>query len=252
MISVNGIDLGALGFVAQTRRLPRLAGQASTVVDVPGAIGSLVVGGAAGAGRMTVDGTIVAPDRQTLLSRIDELSAALQGTGIIRLSDYPGREWHGIFQRVSAPVEELAPQWTSRAARATLEWLLPDPTAVATVETILAGPTALLKLGTAPSPIAVDVQATYGGPISKIVVEVLAGTDVLRSLTWTGSLTTPSRWRIDDESYAVTVNGANAIGGLSAESTFPEADPAERADRVVVTVTGGEAQVVVRYHKRWW
>src|SRR5690606_22124227 len=120
--------------------------------------------------------------------------------------------------------------WASRAARVTLDWLLADPTAVARAETVLAGPTALLTLGTAPSPIAVDVQASAGGPITRIVVTVQAGATVLRRLQWDGTLAPPSAWRLDDESYSVTVDGANAIDGLTADSEFPDADPAESAD----------------------
>ena len=252
MIAVNGVDLGTLGFVAQTRRLSRLAGQASALLEVPGVIGGIVAGGSVGPGRLTVEGVLSAPDRATLIARLDELAAAVRGECVIALSDLPDREWHGVLQRVDAPVSDVAPQWTSRAARVTLDWLLPDPTAVARAETVLAGPTALLTLGTAPSPIAVDVQASAGGPITRIVVTVQAGATVLRRLQWDGTLAPPSAWRLDDESYSVTVDGANAIDGLTADSEFPDADPAEGADRVVVTVTGGEAQIIVRYRRRWW
>lgn len=37
MIAVNGIDLGALAFVAQTRRLPRLSGVPSGAIEAPAA-----------------------------------------------------------------------------------------------------------------------------------------------------------------------------------------------------------------------
>lgn len=252
MIAVNGVDLASFGFVAQTRRLSRLPGQASAVIEVPGVIGGIVAGGSVGPGRLTVEGAVVAPDRSTLLARLDELAAAVRGECVLWLTDLPDREWHGVLQRIDAPVSEFAPQWTSRVARVTLDWLLPDPTAVARVETILAGPTALLALGTAPSSIAVDVVASAGGPITRIVVAVQAGATVLRWLQWDGTLAPPAVWRLDDESYSVTVDGANAIDGLTPDSEFPDADPAEGADRVVVTVTGGEAQIIVRYRRRWW
>lgn len=251
MIEVNGTDLGALGFIARRRRLPRLGGQSTATSPIPGTVGAVATGGAGSAGRLIVEGSAMASDRAALLDAIDAITRAVQGECVIRLSDLPGREWHGILQSAQHPAIELDPQWTSRAARLTLDWLLPDPTAVATAPTVLPGD-ATLVLGTAPCPIGVTVQAEGAEPVTQIVVTVYAGGRVLRSLTWQGELSAPSIWRVDDESHAVTVDGANAIDGLAADSDFPYADPAEGADRITVETTGGQAQAIVHYYRRWY
>lgn len=251
MITVNGNALAALGFIPRPRRIPSMGGQTTATSSLPGTVGATVTGAAGSAGRLNVQGAVVAPDRAGLRAALDAITRAVQGECVIRLDDLPDREWHGILQGVPHPVIELDPQWTSRAARLTLDWLLPDPTAVATAPTVLPGD-ATLMLGTAPCPIGVTVRAEGAEPVTQIVVTVYAGGRVLRSLTWQGELSAPSVWRVDDESHAVTVDGANAIDGLTADSDFPYADPAEGADRITVTTTGGQAQAIVHYHRRWY
>jgi len=251
MISVNGVDLRDLGFLARTRRLPGLGGERTATQEIAGTIGAIRLGGSGGSGTLRVDGTLTGVDHTTAQDRLDEIAAHLRGPQVIRLSDRPDREWHGILQSGPSQITEITPQWISRGAHLTLEWLLPDPTAIAREPTILGGPDARLTLGTAPSPIAVDVWASYGAPITQIVVQVLAGAKVLRSLTWTGEVPLAGLWSLSDEAHEITVDGANAIDGLTPDSEFPDADPFEGADRVTVATTGGDAQIIIRYRRRW-
>lgn len=252
MISVNGTDLATLGFVARSRDLPYPGGEASTVVTIPGAVGGVRLGGEVEPGALVVPGTLTGATHAELLTRRDALAAALRGECVIRLDDYADREWVGWLQRHSIPAP-LGPAWRGRALDLTLEWMLPDPTARARTETNVTGLAPALVLGTAPSPLRIQLTNGNTAVITRIVVAVRAGAATLRTLDWSGSLAKLGVWVCDTELHQVTAAGANALDGLTPASEFPVADPAEGATALAITVTGGGGHTVqTTYRKRWW
>lgn len=172
MVTVNGIDLRDLGFVARSRTLPRLGGERTTVQQIPGRYGGVRMGGAVHDDTLSVEGTISAPDHAMLLQRIDQLSRVLQGRSVIRLSDMPDREWVGYLQQGPSRASAIGPAWITRAEGVVLQWAIPDPTGRGQTE-ISQVPGALL-LGTAPSPLRVEVQNGGTAPITRITVEALS------------------------------------------------------------------------------
>lgn len=248
MITVNGVDLRTIGFTARRRRVAALGGERTATAGVAGGIGHVVIGAGVDDARLVVEGHVADDDHAAMLARIDQIAAATRGECVIHFGDLPDREYHGILQQTANPFTALDPQWRSRAGSLTLTWLLPDPLAVAREWTI-GDADAPLELGSAPSPIAVDVAASEA--VTQITVEVMRGAAVLRSLEWSGELAPGDTWSVSDEAHEVTVGGVNAIDGLTPASVFPYADPAERADRVRVTADG-DAMVAVRYRRRWW
>lgn len=254
MINVNGIDLRTLGFVAVRRRLPRLGGERTTVQQIPGRPGGIRMGGIVEPDTLSVTGWIAGDSHEDLLQRLDLLAATLRGECVIRLDDYPDREWVGWLQRGPSRAVAVGPAWITPVADVTLEWSLPDPSARAQAESTRTGSGAI-TLGTAPSPIRVEVQNGDAAAITRVRVRVRAGGssgDVLRDLDWTGQVAAGAELVIDADRFAVTVDDANVIDGLTPESVFPVADPARGADYVGVEVTGGGGhQVTVRYRRRW-
>lgn len=252
MISVDGVRLEGLGFVAQRRTFPTGTVQRGNALAVPGTVGGVLLGAGSQPGRLVVEGYVSAEAHEGVRPMIDALTRAVQGARVVRFDDIPDREWHGVIEG-TLPGSEIAPQWAGRAAELTLDWTLPDPTAVARQPTLLRGTDLALVLGSAPSTIRVDVTNGAGATaVTQIVVAVLAGGLALHTLTWNGSLPAGSAWRVSDQGYRVTTQEANAIDGLTPESVFPYAAPAEGADRITVAVTGGVPDVRVRFRPRWW
>lgn len=172
MITVNGVDLRDLGFVASGRpQLPRLGGERTHVQTIPGRYGGVRMGGQVGDDTLSVTGHISAPDHATLLQRLDLLAGVLQGRSVIRLSDYPDREWVGYLQQGPSRASAIGPAWITRAENIVLQWTIPDPTARGQVE--ISQVPGALALGTAPSPLRVEVQNGGVAPISRVVVEAL-------------------------------------------------------------------------------
>lgn len=256
MITVGGVDLTTLGFVPLPRDLPRLGGERSVVVPVPGAVGGVHLGGRVEPGRIRVEGTVSATDHSALLARLDQLAAQLRGEQTIRFADVTDREWVGRLVQGPSAAGAIGPAWTTRAHAVTLEWTLPDPTARAQTETVGAGTPQALALGTAPSPLRITVTNGATADITQVVVNVRTGGGggpILRSLVWNGVLLQGDALVIDAETFQVTNDGANAIDGLTAASEFPVADPADGADTVNIGVTGGGGETrESAYRKRWW
>lgn len=178
MITVNGVDLRDLGFVASGRpQLPRLGGERTHIQQIPGRYGGVRMGGQVGDDTLSVTGHISAPDHATLLERIDLLTRVLQGRSVIRLSDYPDREWIGYLQQGPSRAAAIGPAWITRAENVVLSWTVPDPTARSQAE--IAQVPGALALGTAPSPLRVEVQNGGVAPITRVVVEAFP--DLLRN-----------------------------------------------------------------------
>lgn len=170
MITVNGVNLRDFGFVASGRpQLPRLGGERTHVQQIPGRLGGVRMGGIVEGDTITVQGYVDAPDHATLLERLDLLAGVLQGRSVIRLSDYPDREWIGHLQQGPSRASAIGPAWITRAENVVLQWSLPDPTAHGSGE-IVQVPGAL-ALGTAPSPLRIEVQNGGVAPITRVVVE---------------------------------------------------------------------------------
>lgn len=240
MITINGTDLATLGFTAHRRSLPALGGERTQVVPIAGASGGVRTGGTVEPATIRVEGWLRAASHADAALRADQLTALLAGEQRIRLADHPDREWIGWLQDASG-LDFLAPQWRARYATVRLEWLLPDPRAVATLETTRTGPGAL-TLGTAPSELRIEASAR-----AALTVRVRAGGAsgrVLRELVWAGPAS--GALVVDASTQTVTRGGVNAIDGITAATTFPVADPAEGADYIEVP-----SGVVVRYRRRW-
>jgi hypothetical protein len=245
MITVNGVDLTTLGFRPRAREVPRTGGEQTTVVAIPGGV-PVRTGGTTQPGRLTVAGIMSVEstgdrdaDHQTLLEQVDAVAAAVRGQCVIRFSDVLDREWIGWLQPGSG-VALLDPKWISRGGTVSLDFVLPDPRARAQTETVLAGSGALV-LGTAPSSLRVEV-ATAGAATVRVRAGGAGGT-ILRELVWAGAA---GALVIDAETGNVSLDGANAIGGVAAGYAFPIADPGEGADYVEVP-----AGATARYRRRW-
>ncbi len=241
MISINGTSLSDLGFTARGRGAFSMGGARHTVLPIPGGI-PVHAGTVIQPGRLRVTGTMAATDHATLLEQRDQLIQLLQGDQVIWLTDFDDREWVGKLDEASS-LELLDPQWIQRAGAVTLEWVLADPRARRRADLTLAGSGALL-LGTAPSEVRVTLTA------STAIVRVRAGGAsgaILTELTWTGS---SGSIVIDAEARTITRNGANAIDGMSASSTFPIADPAAGAD--YLEIPNGGVSRITTYRRRWW
>lgn len=253
MIVVNGTDLSTLGVLFRQRSFPSLGGERSALVPIPGRSGGVRMGGSVEPGSLSVEGHWYETDHETARRRLDSLAALLQGENVVRFTDYPDREWVGHFQQAPNRAQFLDPQWISAGGRLTLEWALPDPTARAQAETSVSGAAPALALGTAPSALTVQVTNGATAAITRVVVDVRAGTTVLRSLDWSGSLALSATLLIDAGRSQVRIGTANAVQGITSASVFPVADPAAGADNVAVAVTGGGGHsITTRYRRRWW
>lgn len=238
MISVNGTDLASLGFYPRLRSPIAIGGRRHSILEVPGGM-PIRAGETISAGRITVDGTLRATDHATLLARLDALALLLQGENSIRFDDFGDREWVGYLEE-SSRLAIHDPQWIQRTGALSLVWSLPDPRARARTETTRTGSGALV-LGSAPSPLRIEVAA------AAVTVRVRAGGasgTILTELVWTGS---SGALVIDGETQTVSLDGDNAIDGITAASVFPVADPALGADYVEVP-----AGATVTYRRRWW
>ena len=253
-MNINGTDLAILGFiVGRGRQLPSMGGEVSRVANIPGRVGGVRLGGELQPDQLIVPGFLEAADHATLLANRDALVELLQGELAIRLDDYADREWVGYLQQPTG-LQELGADEVATAGQVRLAFLLPDPTARALAESNVGGSTAL-ALGTAPSPLRVQVANGATAPITQVVVQVRAGGaagTVLRELTWAGNLAINTTLVIDAEAFTVTAGGANVIGGMTADSEFPIADPRLGADYVDIAVTGGGGHGRTTYYRQRW
>lgn len=238
MITVNGTDLATLGVIARARAPLPLGIRSQHTVTIPGGY-PVRTGEEIAAGKLTLDGSLLAADHDTVLTQVDALALLLRGECVIRLSDYPDREWVGYLEDAST-LALHDPAWVQHSGALSLEWALPDPRARAQVETVLAGSGALV-LGSAPSEIRVEVSGLAAATV-RVHAGGSAGT-ILTELVWAGAA---GALVIDTETATISVDGANAIDGMTAASVFPVADPAEGADYIEVP-----AGATVRYRRRW-
>lgn len=254
MIAVNGVDLSTLGVVARRRRLPRLGGEQTAVVPIPGTTGGVRAGALVQPDTLVVDGALRGDGHAELLTNLDALAALLQGEQVLRLADIVDREWHGYLQQGPGSADPYDPQWVARGAALHLEWGLPDPGAIAQAPTGAAGTGAALDVtldvGTAPSPVCVQVTNAGIAPITRVLITTYRGNTPVDVLQWDGSVSTGKIWTLSDQSWDVTNDGAGALAGLTAASVYPELGP--RANRVVVAITGGPAnRVEISHYRRW-
>lgn len=267
MIRVNGVDLRDLGFVARSRSLPRLGGERSIIQQIPGRIGGVRMGGELHDDTLTVEGYISAPSHSMLLDRIERLSALLRGRCVIQFTDYldvegleitghsydgpdmlfhlaSGREWVGYLQQGPSRTTPIGPAWVTRYENVTLQWVLPDPTARARTETVQR-PGALL-LGTAPSPLRIEVANGETAKITKIVVEVLRNNlhnPGFEDLGAYWSSATASREYLDDPALAYTGRGCAQItvtSGGGQDAIAQTDNPAGGGPNAFVSVTPGD------------
>lgn len=256
MMTVGGFDLSTIGFLIAPggRKIPRLGGERTATLEIPGAPRAVRIGGRIESGVLSVDGSIIRPTHADLLTALDTLAEQLQGgEKTLRFPDITDREWCGRYQQGNGVLE--APRFVSATlAGVSLQFLLEDVRARAQAETVTAGANPALVLGTASSPLRITITNGAGAPdLTAVTVRVRAGTVIRRELVWTGALAAGSALVIDAETGSVAAAGANAIAGLSAASAFPEADPAEGADNVLITPTGGGTITYeTRYRRRWW
>lgn len=257
MITVNGTDLATLGFVAADRpELPVLGGERTALVTVPGFAGGRRVGSTIEPAMLTVRGTVRGATHAAMLANLDALAALLRTKpSTIRFDDYTDREWVGYLQQSASKIVVPGKAWITTAQGIVLQWALPEPTARAQAVTTSTAANPTLVLGTAPSPVRLVLTNGAGAPnITQVVVQVRnAANAVLRTLTWQGVLSASQVLVVDAETFTVTANGANAINGLTQASDFPIADPAEGADDLITTVTGGAT--ITRswtYRRRWY
>lgn len=238
MIIVNGTDLATLGVIARGRAALPLGIRSPRTVSIPGGY-PVRTGEEIAAGKLTIDGALLAADHDAVLANVDALALLLRGECVIRLDDYPDREWVGYLEDAS----KLAlhdPAWVQRSGALSLAWTLPDPRARARVETVRTGSGALV-LGSAPSEIRVEATGLTDATV-RVRAGGSAGT-ILTELVWSGAA---GALVIDTETATISVDGANAIDGMTAASVFPVADPAEGADYIEVS-----AGATVRYRRRW-
>lgn len=252
MLTINGTDLSTLGFVLQNRRIPRMPGTQQTIVTVPGFVGGRRLGSVVAPATLAAPGYVRGDTHAELLARLDTIAAALRGECVIRFSDITDREWVGRL-RPSA-LDELGPSLVALQATLALEFDLEEPTARAQAETVYSATNNALALGSAPSPIQVSLTAA-GGPVTQVLLQLRSGGTggaVVHLLQWDGSIPVGQTLVVDASTFSVSLNGANAVGGLSANSEFPIADPAE-VDALTVAQTGGSGVTRdIRYRKRWY
>lgn len=237
---INGTDLSTVGWKpARGRQLPRLGGEQTRAVNIPSGMGGVRLGGDLHPAAMIIPGQVRAATATALRANVDALAALLQGELVVRLPDFPDREWVGRLQQASG-LSEVGPDYASTAADVRLEFQLLAPTARARAETSRAG-SGTIALGSAPSPIRVEA-----GSVGALTIRVRAGGSggtILRELVWAGG---GGAVVVDTETFSVTAGGANAIDGLTAASEFPIADPAEGANYLEVSSGTGF------YRKRWY
>lgn len=255
MLVVNGTPLSDHGFQGSARRVARLGGERSRIQVPPGATLAHRLGGAYEPGSVSVTGWVKGTSHDDLLQKLDAITA-LVNTGddlVLRLSDVADREWLGRLQAGST-ADELGAQQTTAHAQLSLEFALLGP-ARAQSDTIHASSSAL-DLGTAPSPLRVSITNGASAPITRAIVQVRAGGaagSIEQELDWNGSVALGEALVIDAETFAVTNNGVNAIGGLTSDSEFPIPDPRAGHDYVTVSLTGGSGAVrEIRYRPRWF
>lgn len=266
MLVVNGTDLSAHGVVGRLRELPRFGGERSVIADIPGSAFPRRMGAAIVADRVGFDGTIIGTSHADLHAKIDAITALLNGpVGVplyIRPSDITDREWPAVFQQ-GGRASAVAPQWLSRAAEFAWEFAVPGP-ARATAETVVAAMNqnqsliaGATGLGTAPTPLKITVANGATDTITRVIVRIRkensSSGPISKTLQWDGVVALSQSLVIDAETFSVTNNGANAIGGLTTASMFPTVDPREGENYLQVVITGGTgATRELRYRKRWF
>lgn len=254
MLVVNGTALSDHGFTGTIREVPRLGGERTALVTPPGSLSATRLGATYESGRMSVDGWVKGTSHADLLAKLDAIAALLNNPAgvILGLTDITDREWVGRLQP-GGRAGELGPQQASKHARLSLEFALLGP-ARAPADTVMAASGALV-LGTAPSPLRIEVTNAPNAPITRVIVRIRdggAGGLVTQELQWDGSVDVSEVLVIDAETFSVTNDGANAIGGLTAASDFPTPDPLSGDDYAEVAITGGAGSTFeVTYRRRW-
>lgn len=251
-MKINGTHLSTVGFFpARGRDIPRLGGERTTTAALPGRA-AIRTGAAIQPQSLIINGFLRGATHAQLLERVDALATLLQGEVRIQPDDYLAREWVGRLQQASG-IEEIGADEITTEAEVRLDFLLADPAATDIAETV-AGPGALV-LGSAPSPLRVTITNGGTNTLTAAIVRVRAGGAagaILRELHWTGELPINQALVIDASRFRVTAAGDNALGGITEASRFPIADPADGADHVTVSLTGGTgAATEVRYRRRW-
>ncbi|HYG70193.1 MAG TPA: hypothetical protein VD838_21130 [Anaeromyxobacteraceae bacterium] len=263
MLVVNGTDLGGAtyGVIGRSRELPRLGGERSVVTDIPGSVFPRRMGGAYVSDRLAFHGYVRGTSHADLQTKLDAIAGVLNALPSsplsIRPSDVTAREWQGYLQQGGRALE-IAPQWLQRIAELSIEFQVLGPARDVVELTSTSGGINLLTagIGTAPNPFRITVTNAATSTITRVVVRVrdggAAGT-IKRTLQWDGVVALSQALVIDSETFSVTNNGANAIGGLTSASEFPIADPREGDDYLEIAVTGGTGRTLqTRWRRRYF
>lgn len=211
MLFLDGVDLGALGFV-QSRSSDLWNGfaLADQLVELPGVMGGLLTSADARVPvrESTIEFTLLAGSVAARLAAEDQLNAFLFGRTIeVRRVDLTTRVRYGRVQ--SLAIEPSAPRYLARDSAGQLKLLFPDPLAYTLGD--LAAPIAFgsasvpIPTGSAPCAPRLILTNTTGGTVSSRVVSALnAAGDVVASMTLTGALLAGESLDVDHAEQLIT------------------------------------------------
>lgn len=216
-LSINGVDLGTLGFKLRAPQgIWNTPVASSESIQVPGRAGQLVPQASMvtlASRTITVVGTLVGTSRANFLTKLDALKAALAAPLTLILAEQPLRQY--TARCLSVTVEETGPVLLQRKQAVTIALFCDDPYAYDTALQTVAFTTATaIPMGTAPT--TRGVITITGAAAFTLTYKNSAGV-TLATMVFAG-VTSPIA--IDLDTFLATDGSGNALGKLTSGEFF--------------------------------
>ena len=211
MLSINGVDLGTLGFgVSDPRSLWNTPVASSEGIAVPGRAGQLVPQASSIAlASRTIDvvGELTGTSRADFLTKLDVLKAALAGPLTVVLAEQPTRQY--TARTLSVTVTNSGPVFLQRSQEVTLSLVCDDPYAYdVTLQVVGFGAATAIPLGTAPSR---GIITITGAAVNPVLTYKNASGTTIETMGFTRTLAGGDTLTIDLDRFLVT----RTVGGVA-------------------------------------
>jgi hypothetical protein len=252
-ISINGVDLGTLGFkVREARGIWNTPVASSEGTPIPWRAGQLVPPPeSVKVASKTIDivGFLVGTSRADFLTKLDVLKALLIGPLVVTRAEDPTREYRARL--LSVTMTEVGPVFLQTKQELLLSLWCDDPYAYdASDQTVSFTAATDVPLGTAPSAGVIVITGAAANPV--ITLKDPSGT-VLETMGFTRTLGSGDTLTIDLDRFLVTrtVSGVDTddIAALSSGSFFnfdPRLADAYASDWPTLEVSAGSGVLTYR------